>query len=93
MRPRIVSVLVQAFAQRKLPHQFFNNPDLIFCDRQIHFAGINALDALTGGDISYRISQVSSGFRCAALDVRTLENVARNFSPPSCPLSLCTKKS
>ena len=35
----VVCVLVQALAQRKLTHQFFNHVDLLFSRRQVHVTG------------------------------------------------------
>ena len=57
----VVCVLVQALAQRKLTHQFFNHVDLLFSRRQVHVTRINVLDALACGDILHHVSQVRSG--------------------------------
>ena len=53
---------------------------LLGCCRQIHLAGINALDTFAGSVIIDGISQMSGGFWCAAFDVRALENDARHGS-------------
>ena len=80
----VVLVLEQATAEREVPEELADHLLLPLGSGQGDYAGVEAVHALTGGDVADVVPTVGGGTLLVRLEVGTLEDNPRQVASPPC---------